>query len=80
MGRDVLLKFLHYEGVNDFGCIVGRALGKSIIELEAVAGNAVLRIGNGRHVGPRRVHGWRIKFLLNRSGSWLLYTESGDFI
>ncbi len=47
MSRNVLLEFLKKVGVNNFGRIVRHAFRESLIELQAMTSQAVLRVGDG---------------------------------
>ena len=66
MRGNVLPEPEHYKSVNGRWSIVRRTFCETFIELQPVAGNAVLCVGDGRHIGPGGIDRGRFLFLRNR--------------
>ena len=52
-----------------------RTLGKTLVELQTMTSNAVLRVRDRRHIRSFWIHGWRFEFLHNGGRFPLLRTK-----
>lgn len=80
MRGNVLPEPEHYKSVNRRWSVVRRAFRKTFIELQPVAGNAVLCVGDGRHIGPGGIDRGRFLLLRNRGSLRLRHAAESPLL
>src|ERR1700683_762954 len=75
MREDVLPEPQGYEGVHRRRSVVRRTVAKTLVELQTMASDAVLRVRGWRHIRSLRIHRWRFTFRRNGASFRRLRTK-----